>query len=64
MAKKDQRNPVACAAILRKGGVHEKCRTAKRQQQKRQLEKIVTEYFTQDKTVIEDDRFFLLAQQL
>ncbi len=64
MAKKDQRNPVARAAIMRKGGVHEKCRTAKRQQQKRELEKTVSEYLAHDKTVADSDRFFLRVQPL
>ena len=35
------RNHVATAAIMRKGGVHEKSRTAKRQQSKRQLRKLL-----------------------
>lgn len=37
-----RRNPVALAAILRKGGVHEKSRKAKRQKQKRELRKTVS----------------------
>lgn len=42
---RNTRNPVARAAILRKGGVHEKCHTSGRQQQKRQLEDAVDDYF-------------------
>ena len=60
MAKQHQRNPVARAAILRKGGVHEKGRTARRQQDKRELEKIVSEYLNYDKTVTDSDRFLFL----
>lgn len=41
-----RRNPVAQAAILRKGGVHEKSRKAKRQKQKNELRKIVTKAMT------------------
>ncbi len=37
-----RRNPVAQAAILRKGGVHEKSRKAKRQKQKRELRNSVS----------------------
>lgn len=37
-----KRNPVAQAAILRKGGVHEKSRKAKRQKQKSELRKTVS----------------------
>ncbi len=37
-----RRNPVALAAILRKGGVHEKSRKAKRQKQKREMRKEVS----------------------
>lgn len=37
-----RRNPVAQADILRKGGVHEKSRKAKRQKQKRELRKTVS----------------------
>ncbi len=44
----NQRNPVARAAILRKGGVHEKCRTSKRQQQKRKLDDAVSAYYLSD----------------
>jgi len=36
-----RRNPVAQAEILRKGGVHQKSRKAKRQKQKRELRKTV-----------------------
>ena len=36
-------NPVARAPILRKGGVHEKSRSAKRQAQKRQLQKLIAQ---------------------
>jgi len=36
-----KRNPVAQAAILRKGGVHEKSRKAKRLKQKSELRKSV-----------------------
>jgi len=46
MAKEIKGNPVARAAILRKGGVHEKGKTAKRQHQKRQLDKLVDDYST------------------
>ena len=34
-------NPIATAPILRKGGVHEKSNSAKRQADKRQLRKLV-----------------------
>ena len=44
MAKQHKGNPVARAAILRKGGVHEKSKTAKRQHSKRQLNKMVSDY--------------------
>lgn len=37
-----KRNPVAQAAILRKGGVHEKSKKAKRQKQKTELRKTVS----------------------
>ncbi len=37
-----RRNPVALAAILRKGGAHEKSRKSKRQKQKRELRKTVS----------------------
>jgi len=37
-----RRNPVALAEILRKGGVHEKSRKAKRQKQKSKLRKEVS----------------------
>ena len=37
-----RRNPVAQAAILRKGGVHEKSRKSKRQKQKRELRTTVS----------------------
>lgn len=37
-----KRNPVAQAAIMRKGGVHEKSRKAKRQKQKRELRKMIS----------------------
>lgn len=37
-----RRNPVAQAAILRKGGAHEKSRKAKRLQSKRELRNAVT----------------------
>ncbi len=36
-----RRNPVAQAAIMRKGGVHEESRKAKRQKQKRELCKMI-----------------------
>ena len=45
MPIRNHRNPVARAAILRKGGVHEKCRTSKRRQQKRELEDAVSAYY-------------------
>ncbi len=64
MAKQDQRNPVARAAILRKGGAHEKCRTAKRQHEKRELQKVVSNYLTEDKTVTDSDRFLFLRTKL
>ena len=41
-----RRNPVALAAILRKGGVHEKSRKAKRQKQKNALRKEVSKMTT------------------
>jgi len=37
-----KRNPVAQAAILRKGGVHDKSRKTKRQKQKSELRKTVS----------------------
>ena len=37
-----RRNPIALAAILRKGGVHEKSRKAKRRNQKLKLRKEVS----------------------
>lgn len=37
-----RRNPIAQAAILRKGGVHEKSRKSKRQKQKSVLRKEVS----------------------
>ena len=37
-----RRNPVAQAAILRKGGVHEKSKKAKRQESKAKLRKEVS----------------------
>jgi hypothetical protein len=46
MAKKQRHrriNPVARAPILRKGGVHEKSRSAKRQAEKRQLQKLIAQ---------------------
>lgn len=50
MAKQYKRNPVARAAILRKGGVHEKCRSGKRLRQKRELHDLINEYYSlQDK---------------
>ena len=48
MAKQDTRNPITRMAILRKGGVHEKGKTAKRLQQKRQLSQLVDDYLTDD----------------
>lgn len=38
------RNHVARSALLRKGGIHERSRSAKRQSVKRELEKTVSEY--------------------
>lgn len=35
--KKAQRNPHACASIMRKGGVHEESKTGKRRKQKNEL---------------------------
>ena len=35
------RNPIATAAIMRKGGVHEKSGSSKRQKGKRQLRKLL-----------------------
>ena len=43
-----RRNPVAMATILRKGGVHEKSRKAKRQKQKRDLRKMISKAMTTD----------------
>ena len=37
--RRDNRNPVARAPILRKGGVHQKTNKAKRRQQKRDLQR-------------------------
>lgn len=39
----ERRNWTARSAIMRKGGVHQKSRSAERQQQKRQLKKQVSE---------------------
>jgi len=36
-----RRNPVAQAAIMRKGGVHEESRKSKRQKQQRQLREMI-----------------------
>ena len=36
-------NPIATAPIMRKGGVHEKSNSAKRQADKRQLRKMIDE---------------------
>ena len=44
-----RRNPIAQASILRKGGVHEKSRKAKRQKQKHELRKIVSKAMTTDR---------------
>ncbi len=44
MAKKQRHvriNPIARAPILRKGGVHQKSRSAERQADKRQLRKLI-----------------------
>ncbi len=49
MAKIKRRNPVAHTAILRKGGVHEKSRSAGRQKQKHETKKAVTEYMSKEK---------------
>ncbi len=46
MGKQHKRNPVARATILRKGGVHEKGRTAKRQHQKRELNDLLDDYYS------------------
>lgn len=43
-----RRNPVAQAAILRKGGVHEKSQKSKRQKLKRELRKTVSKAMTTD----------------
>ena len=43
MSKK-RRNPVAHAPILRKGGVHQKSRSAERQQGKRKLRQSLSNY--------------------
>ena len=43
MSKK-RRNPVAHAPILRKGGVHQKSRSAERQKQKRKLRQSISAY--------------------
>lgn len=37
--RQNRRNPVAQAAIMRKGGVHDKSNKAKRQKQKQQLKR-------------------------
>jgi len=37
-----RRNPIAQAAIMRKGGVHEESRKTKRQKQKRELRKMIS----------------------
>lgn len=40
-----RRNPLATVALLRKGGVHEKSRTSKRQTDKRKLNKAVSNWY-------------------
>jgi hypothetical protein len=57
--QKLRRNPVAHAAILRKGGVHEKCRSSKRQSEKRKLDTLVSEYVTVTKTATVDSGCFV-----
>lgn len=42
------RNHVARSALLRKGGVHERSRSAKRQSVKRELEQTVSDYLKRD----------------
>ncbi|MEE9351074.1 MAG: hypothetical protein V3U78_02345 [Thiotrichaceae bacterium] len=64
MAKQDQRNPVARAAILRKGGAHEKCSTAKRQHDKQELKKTVSSYLTEDKATTDSGRFLFLLTNI
>ncbi len=75
MGKQMKRNPVARATLLRKGGVHEKCRTAKRQQQKRELDDLVSEYCmsrsesesdfqSEDKTATSSGRFLWCRSQI
>jgi CRISPR/Cas system-associated protein Cas7 (RAMP superfamily) len=53
-----RRNPVAQAVIMRKGGVHQTSRSAKRQKDKRKLRKQVTEAIRQmtDSSITAMDR--------
>ena len=52
MAKKPKRgNPVAQAAIMRKGGVHEKSKSAKRQHSKRKLRNEVNQYLAANREI-------------
>ena len=39
-------NPIANNPLMRRGGVHKKSRTAKRQKQKRETRQLVTKYMT------------------
>ena len=58
MAKQPKRgNPVAQAAIMRKGGVHEKSKSAKRQKSKRKLRNEVNQYLVAEA----GDQPYLLA---
>ena len=51
------RNPYACLAILRKGGVHEKSKTSKRASLKQYLEDEIDEYFHEER--VEENSFRL-----
>lgn len=49
------RNHIARSALLRKGGVHEKGRSAHRQADKRKLEKTVSDYLSNKETATAED---------
>ena len=55
--KLKRRNPLATVALLRKGGVHEKSRSAARQADKRTLKKSVEKYTSGH----DDDRYFFVS---
>ncbi len=62
MSKKPKRgNPIAQAAIMRKGGVHEKSKSAKRQKSKRKLRNEVNKYLVADNKAGDQPSLYLLA---